>query len=170
MRRPSVFLAPPGTGGKRRADYFILTRLISLRAPGKLSLMRAVEGKLKGLSGSSRQLNMLNFDILFLKERNYISALFIILLLILSVYKELHALKRDNFFIFCVILNQRASSTLSSSALKMKKFFFLELSRVRRHKICVMQDALNDMYRAYMESTQRSRTQILCLLTVFLVN
>ena len=68
MRRPSVFLAPPGTGGKRRADYFILTRLISLRAPGKLGLMRAAEGKRKGLSGSSRQLNMLNFDILFLKD------------------------------------------------------------------------------------------------------
>ena len=28
----------------------------------------------------------------------------------------------------------------------------------------------NDMYRAYMESKQRSRTHILCLLTVFLVN
>ena len=170
MRRPSVFLAPPGTGGKRRADYFILTRLISLRAPGKLSLMRAAEGKLKGLSGSSRQLNMLNFDILFLKERNYISALFIILLLILSVYKELHALKRDNFFIFCVILNQRASSTLSSSALKMKKLSPFEVSRVRRHKICVLLRCFDSMYARYMSFKASCMTQILCLLTVFLVN
>ena len=57
------------------------------------------------------------------------------------VYKELHASKQDNFFIFCVILNQRTPSTLSSSALKMKKFSPFEVSRVRRHKICVMQGA-----------------------------
>ena len=51
----------------------------------------------------------------------------------------------------------------------MKKLSPLEVV-FKRRKIVSGKARLNDMCRAYMEPKQRSRTHVLCLLTVFIVN
>mgnify|MGYP006952227121 CR=1 FL=1 len=60
--------------------------------------------------------------------------------------------------------------TLLSSALKMKKFSPFELSESEEIKFVPGKACLNGMYLAYMEPKQRSRTHILGLLTVLIVN
>ena len=62
-----------------------------------------------------------------------------------------HASKRDNFPIFCVILNQRTSSTLHSSALKMGKFSPLEVGRVRNRSDDASARHLNEVYWTYTD-------------------
>ena len=56
--------------------------------------------------------------------------------------------------------------TLLSSALKMKKFSRFEVSESEEIKFVPGKARRNDMYRAYLESKQRGRTHILCLLTM----
>ena len=62
-----------------------------------------------------------------------------------------HASKRDNFPIFCVILNQRTSSTLHSSALKMGEFSPLEVRRVRNRSDDASARHLNEVYWPYTD-------------------
>ena len=60
--------------------------------------------------------------------------------------------------------------TLLSSALKMKKFSPFELSESEEIKFVPGKARRNGMYLAYMEPKRRSRTHILGLLTVLIVN
>ena len=62
-----------------------------------------------------------------------------------------HASKRENFSIFCVILNQRTSGTLHSSALKMGKFSPLEVIRVRNRSDDTSARHLNEVYWTYTD-------------------
>ena len=60
--------------------------------------------------------------------------------------------------------------TLLSSALKMKKFSRFEVSESEEIKFVPGKARRNGMYLAYMEPKRRSRTHILGLLTVLIVN
>ena len=62
-------------------------------------------------------------------------------IIIPSIDKGIHALKRDNSGIFCVILNRCTSSTPLSSALKLPEFSPLEVAESVRRKFFALQGA-----------------------------
>ena len=74
--------------------------------------------------------------------------------------------QNDNFFIFRVILNGHILRYAFFVCLDNEKFSPFAALESEGVKFVLGKALLNDMCLAYMELKQRSRTHILCLLTV----